>query len=88
MIDPEKPAPGEVLLPEIGKNLTRNEIMDVLADEGYSASRRKGWLKQVLTRLETEQHENPNSTRAELVAEITDILKENVPGDPKADDSL
>ncbi len=88
MTDPEKPAPGEVLLPEIGKNLTRNEIMDVLADEGYSASRRKGWLKQVLTRLETEQHESPNSTRAALVAEITDILKENVPGDPKADDSL
>ncbi|MFG6585275.1 hypothetical protein [Sulfitobacter sp. 1A12779] len=88
MTDPEKPAPGEVLLPEIGKNLSRNEIMDVLADEGYSASGRKGWLKQVLTRLETEQHESPNSTRAELVAEISDILKENVPGDPKADDSL
>lgn len=30
MTDPEKPAPGEVVLPEIGENLTRNEIMDVL----------------------------------------------------------
>ena len=35
MADTEKPAPGEVVLPEIGENLTRNEIMDVLADEGY-----------------------------------------------------
>ncbi|MFC6643415.1 MULTISPECIES: hypothetical protein [Sulfitobacter] len=88
MTDPEKPAPGEVVLPEIGENLTRNEIMDVLADEGYPAGGRKGWLKQVLTQLATEQRESPNGTRAELVAEITDILNENVPGDPKADDSL
>ncbi|EDQ03590.1 hypothetical protein DSM14862_04168 (plasmid) [Sulfitobacter indolifex] len=88
MTEPEKPAQDGADLPEIGENLTRNEIMDVLADEGYPAGGRKGWLKQVLTRLAIEQRESPNGTRAELVDEITDILNENVPGDPKAEDSL
>lgn len=75
-------------LPDIDEDLGRQEIMAVLADEGYPAGGRKWWLKQVLTRLAKEQHENPDETRAELVAEITDILDENVPGGPKADDTL
>ncbi|WP_322867963.1 hypothetical protein U5922_018140 [Aquicoccus sp. G2-2] len=75
-------------LPRIDEDLSRTEIMDVLADEGYPAAGRKGWLKSVLTRLAKEEQESPNKKRAELVAEIKDVLDENVSGDPKANDTL
>jgi hypothetical protein len=88
MADREKPQSHAKELPEIGEELSRAEIMDVLADEGYPAGGRKGWLKKVLTRLAKQQQESPDERRAELVAEIKDILDDNVSGDPKADDTL
>lgn len=84
----KEPAEGARQLPEIGEDLSRNEIMDVLADEGYSAGGRKGWLKTMLTRLAKEQEENPDPNRAHLVSEITDILNENASGDSEAEDTL
>ncbi len=84
----KEPAEDARQLPEIGEDLSRNEIMDVLADEGYSAGGRKGWLKKMLTRLAKEQEGNPDPNRAHLVSEITDILNENVSGVSEADDTL
>ena len=74
--------------PEIGEDMSRTEIMDVLADEGYSAGGRKGWLKKVLTRLAKSQQQAPDGKRAELVSEIKDILDDNVSGKPEAEDTL
>lgn len=88
MTEDQKPAKDAGQFPELGEGLSRNEIMDILADEGYSAGGRKGWLKRVLTRLATEQQENPDANRAELVEEIKDILNENVSGDSEAEDTL
>ena len=84
----KEPAEDARQLPEIGEDLSRNEIMDVLADEGYSAGGRKGWLKKMLTRLAKEQEGNPDPNRAHLVSEITDILNENASGDSEAEDTL
>ncbi len=88
MTDDRKPAEDSRQFPEIGEELSRNEIMNILTDEGYPAAGRKGWLKSVLTRLAKEQDENPDPNRAELVAEIKDILNENVSGEPEAEDTL
>lgn len=88
MTDDKKLTQNARQLPEVGEDLSRNEIMDVLADDGYSAGGRKEWIKTVLTRLAKEQVANPNKKRAELVSEIKNILDENVSGDPKADDTL
>ena len=40
-----------------GQNVTIEEIQDVMADGGYSASQRKGWLKTVLTDLQQREAE-------------------------------
>jgi hypothetical protein len=88
MTDERKSAKDTRQLPELGEDLKRNEIMAVLADDGYSAGGRKGWLKTVLTRLAQEQPENPDANRAKLVEEIKDILNENVSGDSEAEDTL
>lgn len=88
MTDERKSAKDARQLPELGEDLSRNEIMAILADEGYSAGGRTGWLKSVLTRLAKEQEGNPDPNRAELVSEITDILNENVSGDSQADGTL
>lgn len=45
----------DLCAPRAGKPITRNEIMDVLADESCSARTRKTWLREVLTRLVAEQ---------------------------------
>lgn len=88
MADNKKPPQDARQFPEVGEDLSRNEIMEVLADDGYSAGGRKEWLKTVLTRLSKAQVDNPNKKRAELVSEVKDILDENVSGDPEADDTL
>ena len=75
-------------LPEIGDDLSREEIMDVLADEGYSAGDRKGWLKKVLTRLAQAPQDSPDADRDALVREIKRVLDRNIPGEPEADDTL
>lgn len=74
--------------PRQGEPITRNEILDVLADEGYSAGSRKNWLKQVLTRLTAEDGDDPGQDRQHLIDEIKKILDQQIPGDPEADDTL
>lgn len=75
-------APGE------GDRISRNEIFEVLADEGYSADDRKAWLKEVLARLSGRQGDSADPDHAALVEEIKAILHDQIPGDPEADDTL
>lgn len=75
-------APGQ------GDRITRNEIFEILADEGYSAGDRKAWLRQVLTQLAGPSHNASDPDREALVEEIKTILDRQVPGKPEADDTL
>lgn len=88
MTKESKPAEDGRQLPELGEELSRNEIMAVLADDGYTSSGREGWLKTVLTRLTTEETDNPDANRAELISEIKKILNKNVSGESEAEDTL
>ncbi|WP_111735348.1 hypothetical protein [Roseovarius amoyensis] len=61
-----------------GREISRNEIMDVLADQGYSANARKEWLKCVLTRLSAQEGRSPRPTRAGLIDEVEKILQDDM----------
>ena len=86
MPDPDPKPP--LRAPGAGDEISRNEIFEVLADEGYSAEGRKAWLKDVLTRL-TEGGGRPDDPdHARLVEEIRAILHGQVSDNPEADDTL
>lgn len=51
-----------------GATVTPEEIQQVLTDGGYSADRRKEWLKTALTEL--LQETDPPPERAELIATV------------------
>jgi hypothetical protein len=68
--------------------ITREEIMYVLADEGYSADQRMGWLKEILTQLTAQEASLPVEQRKELISEIKAILDVQLANDPMADDVL
>jgi len=57
-----------------GTPVGEEEIRDLLADEGYSADRRKGWLKEVLTALTAEEKRGSSPRRRALIAEISQII--------------
>lgn len=80
--EPDLNLPGE------GQLVSRNEIMDVLANEGYSSEARKDWLKSVLTRIAGEGHDQANPERQALVEEIREILNRQISGKPQANDTL
>lgn len=62
--------------------------MDVLADGGYSADQRKGWLKEVLTELIGEEEKNPDPNHRRMIREVKEILDDQQSGDPMSDDTL
>lgn len=64
------------------------EIQDLLADEGYSADDRKGWLKEVLTDLETEHAARPSDDKRQLLDDIKSIADTYQSGKPVTDDVL
>lgn len=68
--------------------MTREEIQDVLVDEGYSADQRKEWLKTVLTQLSAEQTENPDPERNKLISEVKEIVESHQSGKPMSDDVM
>lgn len=74
--------------PHTGTPVTREEIMDVLAHEGYSADQRKGWLKEVLTELIGEEERNPDPNQKRMIKEVKEILDDQQSGDPMSDDTL
>lgn len=66
----------------------REEIQDILSDEGYSADQRKDWLKALLTELSAAQSNEPDAERERLILEIKDIINIHQSGKPKSDDVL
>lgn len=54
-----------------GRNVTREEIQQVLADDGYSAGERQVWLKSLLSDLSQEDGEHEtDAVDRELIDEI------------------
>jgi hypothetical protein len=71
------------------QEITLQEIGQVLADAGYSAGERSGWLKQVLTELEQSEAGTPTPARRELIRSVKELLRdEQDAGSPIADDVL
>ena len=68
--------------------ITREEIQDVLLDDGYTADARKEWLKSVLTDLSASQASDPKPDRERLIDEVKNIIDEHQDGAPKSDDVL
>ena len=69
--------------------ITLQEIQDVLADQGYSADKRKAWLKEVLTDLEQEHSKTPSADRKQLIDSIKAIVgKLQKTGRPISNDVL
>jgi hypothetical protein len=77
-----------VKLPDMSAHVTLDEIQDVMADVGYSADQRKGWLKEVLTELTKEQSERPKKDRARLIEIVKEIADDNQNGKPLARDAI
>ncbi len=67
-----------------GQEVTIHEIQDVMADEGYSASQRKGWLKTVLTELEQGEADTLSQERRDLINSIKDIVDDHQDGESSA----
>lgn len=74
--------------PQTGVPVTREEIKDVLANQGYSADQRKGWLKEVLTELICEERKQPDPNHRRMIKEVKEILDDQQSGDPLSDDTL
>ncbi|MBI1251837.1 MAG: hypothetical protein GC189_10225 [Alphaproteobacteria bacterium] len=70
-----------------GNPITVEDINEVLANEGYSADQRKGWLKEVLTEL-TSRNRDDAPGRDHLVAHIKAILNDNQDGEPIAEEAI
>ncbi|WP_420410151.1 hypothetical protein [Hoeflea sp.] len=85
-----KREPGQRPLPDPQSHALnhREEMQDILQDEGYSADQRKDWLKALLTELSAEQSREPDGDRERLILEIKEIINLNQSGQPKSDDVL
>ena len=77
-----------ISVPRHDDRITLDEIQDVMADTGYSADQRKGWLKQVLTDLAMRESEEPSPDRAQMIETVKQIIDDNVEGTPVIKDVL
>lgn len=71
-----------------GGRISRQQLLNVLADEGYSAGQWRGWLKEVLTELEQEEGPEQSEVDQRLVRAIRKTLDDYQAGKPIADDTL
>ncbi|MGE0230294.1 MAG: hypothetical protein AB7O39_14535 [Flavobacteriaceae bacterium] len=71
-----------------GSPVGEEELRVLLAEEGYSADEREGWLKEVLTALTMAQGRAPTADREQLIAEIRDIVRAGTGRKPMSDDVL
>jgi hypothetical protein len=65
--------------------VSRQELHDVLMDPGYSAGRRKTWLKKVLTQLEQRNHTAPSPETSEMISEVKGAIRSLQPEKPASD---
>lgn len=85
---PDKPKSPELHDPDTGNEIGRAEMMDLLADEGYTADKRKGWLKGVLTKETGAKADAADPEHVKLEEEVQSILSEHVEETPGAKDGL
>lgn len=71
---------------EAGRIPGREDIFDILADDGYTADERKEWLKGLLTRLASDDVKDPE--QRQIVVEIRETLRQQASGKPATDDTL
>jgi hypothetical protein len=57
-------------------------------DPGYSAGRRKSWLKNVLTQLQQQNDATPSSETSEMISEVKGAIRSLQRGRPAADKTL
>ncbi len=74
--------------PGSGAPVSREEIKEILVDQGYSAGEREEWLKSVLTDLSAKQVSDATPERERLISEIKEIVNEHQKGKPLSDDVL
>jgi hypothetical protein len=65
--------------------ISRQELHDVLMDPGYSAGRRKAWLKKVLTQLQQENEAAPSPQTSEMISEVKGAIRSLQPQKPMSD---
>jgi hypothetical protein len=84
----EKKAEPGLHAPRSGQRISREEVMNILADEGYSADQRKGWLKEVLTQISGDDANPSDPEHAKLAEEIRAILGEQLDRPSVAEDGI
>ena len=65
--------------------VSRQELHDVLTDPGYSAGRRKAWLKNVLTQLQQQDNAASSPETSELISEVKGAIRSLQPQKPLSD---
>jgi hypothetical protein len=68
--------------------VSRQELHDVLMDPGYSAGRRKAWLKKVLTQLQQQSEAGPSPETSEMISEVKSAIRSLQPQKPVSDKTL
>jgi hypothetical protein len=67
--------------------ITIAELLDAIADQGYSDDQRKAWLKQKLTQITTNQSKSPSPQQAKLIEDLKAVIGE-LQSQPLSDDLL
>ena len=65
--------------------VSRQELQDVLMDPGYSAGRRKAWLKKALTQLQQQDHAAASPETSEMISEVKRAIRSLQPQKPMSD---
>jgi hypothetical protein len=68
--------------------VSRQELHDVLMDPGYSAGRRKAWLKKMLTQLQQQNDTAPSPETSEMISEVKGAIRSLQPQKPVSDKTL
>jgi hypothetical protein len=65
--------------------VSRQELHDVLMDPGYSAGRRKAWLKKALTQLQQQDNAAASPETSEMISEVKRAIRSLQPQKPVSD---
>lgn len=55
---------------ETARTVTKAEIEEIMADEGYSADQRKAWIKSALTNASKAWRQDPTEDAKEVVDDL------------------
>lgn len=65
-------------LPEIDGLVTRHQIFEMMAYEGYSADQRQEWLKSALTHAGKRHEEAPSEETAAVIEELESLMRDDI----------